>query len=87
MIGVVQLLVLIGMMFVGAQARAADPNGQSMSKRQLFAQMVDCVKKRMSADKGRSYNEAVKACKDDLDKKNDDLSSEALVASESQPKQ
>jgi len=88
MIRLVQVRVLIGVMFIVAQAHAADSTSQStMSKRQMIVQMIDCMKKRMSADKGRSYNEAMKACKDEMNRESGNLSSGALVASETQPKQ
>jgi hypothetical protein len=84
---VVPIIALTGVMFVGAQAHAVDSASQStMSKRQMIVQMVDCMKKRMSADKGRSYNEAMKACKDQINRESDDLSSGALVASDTPTK-
>jgi hypothetical protein len=84
---VVPIIALTGVMFVGAQAHAVDSANQStMSKRQMIAQMVDCMKKRMSADKNRSYNEAMKTCKDQINKESDDLSSGALVASDTSAK-
>jgi hypothetical protein len=84
---VVPIIALTSVMFVGAQAHAVDSTGQStMSKRQMIVQIVDCMKKRMSADKSRSYNEAMKACKDQLNRESDDLSSGALVASDTSAK-
>ncbi len=83
MIRVVQVLVSSAMIFVVAQAHAAD---SSMSKRQMIVQMVDCMKKRMSADKSRSYNEAMKVCKEEMNKESE-MPPDALVASETQPKQ
>ena len=81
-------IALTAVIAVGAQAHAVDSTSQStMSKRQMIVQMVDCMKKRMSADKGRSYNEAMKACKDEMNKEGGNVSSGALVASETQPKQ
>jgi hypothetical protein len=84
---VVQVIVLIGVTFVGAQAHAVDPTSQStMSKRQVIVQIVDCMKKRMSADKSRSYNEAMKVCKGHVNKESDDVPSGALVASDTSAK-
>jgi len=84
---VVPMIALTGVMLVGAQAHAVDSASQStMNKRQMIVQMVDCMKKRMSADKNRSYNEAMKACKDQINKESDDLSSGALVASDTSAK-
>jgi hypothetical protein len=85
---VVPIIALTGVMFVGAQAHAVDSASQpTISKRQMIVQIVDCMKKRMSADKSRSYNEAMKACKDRINKESDDLSSGALVASDTSAKQ
>ena len=84
---VVPIVALTGVMFVGAQAQAVDSTSQSTtSKRQMIVQIVDCMKKRMSADKSRSYNEAMKVCKDRMNKESDDLSSGALVASDTSAK-
>lgn len=84
---VVPIIALTSVMFVGAQAHAVDSTSQStMSKRQMIVQIVDCMKKRMSADKSHSYNEAMKACKDQINRESDDLSSGALVASDTSAK-
>jgi len=84
---VVPIIALTGVIFVAAQAQAIDSTSQSTtSKRQMIVQMVDCMKKRMSADKSRSYNEAMKTCKDQM-KESDDLSPGALVASDTSAKQ
>ena len=84
---VVPIIALTGVMFAGAQAHAVDSTSQSTtSKRQMIVQIVDCMKKRMSADKSRSYNEAMKVCKDQINKESDDLSSGALVASDTPAK-
>jgi hypothetical protein len=84
---VVPIIALTSVMFVGAQAHAVDSTSQStMSKRQMIVQIVDCMKRRMSADKSRSYNEAMKACKDQINRESDDLSSGALVASDTSAK-
>lgn len=83
---VVPIIALTGVMFVGAQAHAVDSTSQSMSKRQMIGQMIDCMKRRMSADKNRSYNEAMKTCKEQINREGDDLSSGALVASDTSAK-
>jgi Tfp pilus assembly protein PilV len=68
------------------QAHAVDSTDQStMSKQQMFAQIVDCMKKRKSANKDSSYREAFKACKNQLNK-GGDTESGALVASDPQVK-
>ena len=84
---VVTMIALSGVVFVGTRALAVDSISQpTMSKRQMVAQIVDCMKKRMSANKNSSYNEAMKACKDQIKKGSDNLPSGALVASEAPAK-
>ena len=81
------IIALTAVMFVGAQAHAVDSTSQStIGKRQMIAQMLDCMKKRMSADKNRSYNEALKTCKDQINNESNNLSSGALVASDTSAK-
>ena len=76
-----------GAMVMTSQAHAIDSTDQStMSKRQMIAQMLDCMKKRKSADKDSSYREAFKACKNQLNKGSDAAESGALVASDPQAK-
>ena len=78
---VVMVVALAGVIF-GAQALAVDSTSQpTMSKRQMIAQMVGCMRKRMSANKNTSYNAAMKACKDQINKQSDSFPSGALVAS------
>ena len=80
---VLTAIALSGVIFVGARALAADSvNRPTMSKRQMAAQIISCMKKRMSANKGSSYNEAMKACKDQIKRENDELPSGPLVASD-----
>ena len=84
---VVMVIALAGAIFVGAQALAVDSTSQpTMSKRQMIAQMVGCMRKRMSADKSSSYNAAMKACKDQINKHGDTFPSGALVASDTPAK-
>jgi hypothetical protein len=80
---IVTVIALGGAVLVGTRALAADPVNQStMSKRQMFAHIVDCMKKRMSANKGSSYNEAMKACKEQISKASGSLPPGPLVASD-----
>lgn len=73
---------LMGMLFACTPAFGAEPTGQSrMNKRHTVAQLVACMKKRMSDDKGSSYNEARMACKAQLGLPGDKESSGSLVAS------
>jgi hypothetical protein len=83
---VVPIIAATSLMFVGAQAHAVDSTSQSTSKRQMIVQVVECMKKRMSADKSRSYNEAMKTCKDRVNRESEDLPSGALVVSDTSAK-
>jgi hypothetical protein len=81
------VIAATGVIFTSAQALAVDSVRQStMSKRQMIVQIVGCMKKRMAADKGSSYNEAMKACKHQINKESDNLESGALVASDTPAK-
>jgi hypothetical protein len=81
------VIAATGVIFAGAQALAVDSVKQStMSKRQMIVQIVGCMKKRMAANKGSSYNEVMKACKDQINKEGDNLASGALVASDTPAK-
>jgi len=74
-----QVLMVIAMtctLLAGAQALAADPSSPSRISRH---QMVDCMMKRMSANKALSYNDAAKACINQLKTQNDKLASNAPV--------
>jgi hypothetical protein len=80
---VVTVIALSGVIFLDSQALAVDDPSQSkMSKRQMIAQVISCMKKRMSADRSTSYNEAMKACKDQVNRENDTLAAGTLVASD-----
>jgi hypothetical protein len=80
---VMTVIALAGMILLDTRAIAVDEAGQSkMSKRQMVAQVVSCMKKRMFADRSTSYNEAMKACKDQVNRENDTLAAGALVASD-----
>jgi hypothetical protein len=70
-------------LLIGAQALAVDSTGQpTISKRQLIAQMVGCMRKQMSANKAISYNDALKTCKDQMNTRGDNSASRTLVASD-----
>ena len=80
---VVTLIAFSSVILLGRQALAVGDAGPSkMSKRQMIAQVVSCMKKRMSADRSTSYNEAMKACKEQVNRENDTLAAGALVASD-----
>jgi hypothetical protein len=70
-------------LLVGARALAVDSIGSpTMSKRQLIAQMVGCMRKQMSANNTISYNEAMKTCKDQMNTQSNNSASRTLVASD-----
>jgi hypothetical protein len=76
-----------GVICVASQALATDSNNQStMSKREMIAQIAGCMKRRMSANKDSSYKEAMKACKNQIDKGSNNLPTDAVVASDTQAK-
>jgi hypothetical protein len=80
---IVILIAFTGVILLGRAALAVDEAGQSkMSKRQMAAEVVSCMKKRMSADRSTSYNEAMKVCKEQVNRENDTLGAGALVASD-----
>jgi hypothetical protein len=80
-------IALTGVMFARAPALAGDTTSPpTMSKRQMIVQIVGCMKKRMAANRSSSYNEAMKACKDQINKEGDSLTSGALVASDTPAK-
>jgi|HubBroStandDraft_3_1064219.scaffolds.fasta_scaffold171490_2 hypothetical protein len=81
------IIVSAGVIFAGARALGDEAANQSrMSKRHTIVQVVDCMKKRMSHDRGTSYNEARRTCKDQVAKQSDNTSSGTLVASATPPK-
>ena len=61
------MITMAAVMLTAALAIADDAVRQStISKRQMMAQVVNCMKKRMSASRTISYIEAAKACKEQL---------------------
>jgi hypothetical protein len=80
---VLAVVAMAGAVFWGAQALADDSIRQpTMSKRQMIVQIVGCMKKRMSTNRAISYNEAAKACKDQINKQSDNSISGTLVAAD-----
>lgn len=66
-----------------ASALALDSHGSpTMTKHQLTVQMASCIRIRMSASKTIWYNEAEKACKDQIERQYGNSASGALVASD-----
>jgi hypothetical protein len=77
------VIAMAGLLLVAAQAVAADPGQPALTRRQMVTQIIGCMKKRMSASRTISYNEAAKVCKDQL-KQSD--SSGPLVAADTPAK-
>jgi hypothetical protein len=74
-------------LLVSTQAIAADARVQStMSKHQVFVQMVNCMKKLMSVNKGLSYNAAERVCMVQVNSQSNDSESVTRVASDSAAK-
>jgi hypothetical protein len=70
--------------FAGTRALGGESTNQSrVIKRQAIARSAACMRKRMSADRSTSFNEARKACNGQNNKESDG----ALLASATPPKQ
>ena len=81
------MITMASVMLTAALAIADDAVRQStISKRQMMAQVVNCMKKRMSVDREISYNAASKVCKDQVNSQSNNSVSVALVASASPAK-
>ena len=81
------MITMAALMLTAALAIADDAVRQStISKRQMMAQVVNCMKKRMSVDREISYNAASKVCKDQVNSQSNNSVSVALVASASPAK-
>ena len=76
--------VIAGGLFAGSSGFAADSQRTWSTKRQYFTQVVGCMKKRMAADKGISYNQAAKVCKDQVTRQHDGPEAGPLVAADTQ---
>jgi hypothetical protein len=76
------VIALASMIFAGTRAFGDESASQSrVGKRHAIAQLVVCMKTRMSHDRGTSYNEARKTCKDQIANQGGSTPSGALVAS------
>jgi hypothetical protein len=78
---VLRMIAVSSLMLAGTQALAADPAGHAKSSRR---QSVNCIIKRMSASRTVSFNEATKACKDQM-KAQGDLASNTLADTSAKP--
>jgi hypothetical protein len=80
-------IVTTGLICLASQAHGTDSKNQSaMSKRQTLGQIIGCMKRQLAADKDSSYREALKVCKNQINKGSDNLQSDAVVASDNQAK-
>jgi hypothetical protein len=87
--GVLTVIVMTSAIaiFAAEHASAVDSiSHPTINKRQLIEQIVGCMKKRMTASKTISYNEAAKVCKDQINGPNDNSPSGTLVASDTTAK-
>jgi hypothetical protein len=76
-----------GAICLALQALAADSDNQTtMSERQQIAQIVGCMRVRISVNKDSSYKTAFKACKKQAIKGGDNLPPDAVEVSATQPK-
>jgi hypothetical protein len=74
-------------LLVSAQAIAADAGVPStISKHQMFVQMVNCMKKLMSANKELSYNAAERVCRVQVNSQSNSSETATRVASDSRAK-
>jgi hypothetical protein len=81
-------MIAIGaVILVDARAIAVDTIGQSTAdKRQVFVQVVNCMRRRMSVNRELSYNAAMKVCKSQVNNESHKLVSVAVEASDSPAK-
>ena len=75
------MISMVVVMAVAAKAVAVDAASQSTGgKRQIIVQVVNCMRKRMSADKVISYNAAAKLCKNQVNVQSNNSASVAAVS-------
>jgi hypothetical protein len=75
------VVVLLAAVVAAARAPADDWKGQPI-KRHVVAQVIDCMRKRMSSDRVISYNDAAKLCKVEVNRRLENISSAPLVAAD-----
>lgn len=75
------ILAIASAVLATSPAFASDWKGQPLAvKRQMVAQVVACMKKRMHGDRLISYNQASKLCRDEVEARLDKPSTGVLVA-------
>jgi hypothetical protein len=84
---VLTMITMICAMFTGASALAIDSfRSPTVAKHQMIVQMASCMKNLMFASKTIWYNEAEKACKNQIDQQRGNSTAGALVASDAPAK-
>jgi hypothetical protein len=68
------MLAMTSVAFAGPQAHVDAVRRPTMSKHEMIAKTVGCMRKRMSIDRAVSYNEAAKMCKAQISKQRDNSS-------------
>jgi hypothetical protein len=76
------VIAIAGSVLGASSALAADPPHSLAAKRQFASQVIGCMRKRMATDKYISYNQAARACKDEVIKQNDGAETGPLVAAD-----
>ena len=77
------MIMMTCTMFSSVPALAVDSvRPSTMTRHQVIVQTIGCMRRRMSADKTISYNEAAKACKNQIVKQRDNATAGVLVASD-----
>lgn len=80
-------MIAMGVLLVGAKAIPDDATSQAtLRKHQTIVQVINCMRKRMSVDKGLSYNAAAKVCKSQVDNQSNNSAAVAVVVSDSAAK-
>lgn len=75
------MLAMLGGAFSGALALADSPPQPPMTRHQLIAKTIDCMRKLMSQDAAVSYSEAAKTCRRQIGQQSDKSAPGSLVAS------
>ena len=75
------MLAITSVAFAGAQSLAGSLHPPPTARQQMIAKTTDCMRKRMSADRVVSYNEAARTCRDQIRKQGERAVPNALVAS------
>ena len=73
------LMVVGGAILLGSQALALTTIHPAPGRRQMIQQIIGCMKKRMSADRVISYNDARAVCKDQIGKRSATLTAATLA--------